>query len=131
MKVGVLGSGDVATTLAAGLVVNGHDVMLGTRTATKLAEWAKQNSTVQIGSFADSAKFGEVIVLAVKGTAAQAALRAANAVNLAGKTIMDATNPIADEPPTNGVLKFFTSLDESSMERLQREFSDANFVKAF
>jgi 8-hydroxy-5-deazaflavin:NADPH oxidoreductase len=131
MKIGVLGSGDVAKTLAAGFVANGHSVMLGTRTATKLAEWSGKNSAVQIGSFADSAKFGEVIALAVKGTAAQAALRAANPVNLAGKTVIDATNPIADEPPTNGVLKYFTSLDESSMERLQREFNDANFVKAF
>ena len=131
MKVGVLGSGDVAKTLAAGFVASGHGVMLGTRTATKLAEWARQNSTVQIGSFADAAKFGEVIALAVKGTAAQAALRAASTLNLAGKTVIDATNPIADEPPINGVLKFFTNLDESSMERLQREFGDANFVKAF
>lgn len=131
MKVGVLGSGDVAKTLAAGFVANGHGVMMGTRTATQLAEWVTQNSAVQIGSFADSAKFGEVIALAVKGTAAQAALRAAGAVNLAGKTVIDATNPIADEPPVNGVLRYFTSLDESSMERLQREFGDANFVKAF
>ncbi len=131
MKIGVLGSGDVAKTLAAGFVANGHSVMLGTRTATKVAEWARKNSAVQIGSFADSAKFGEVIALAVKGTAAQAALRAANTVNLSGKTVIDATNPIADEPPSNGVLRYFTSLDESSMERLQREFHDANFVKAF
>ncbi len=131
MKIGVLGSGDVAKTLAAGFVANGHSVMLGTRTASKIADWARKNSAVQIGSFADSAKFGEVIALAVKGTAAQAALRAADTVNLAGKTIIDATNPIADEPPINGVLKYFTSLDESSMERLQREFHDANFVKAF
>lgn len=131
MKIGVLGSGDVAKTLAAGFVANGHSVMLGTRTPTKVAEWARKNSAVQIGSFADSAKFGEVIALAVKGTAAQAALRAANTVNLSGKTVIDATNPIADEPPSNGVLRYFTSLDESSMERLQREFHDANFVKAF
>ena len=131
MKVGVLGSGDVAKALAAGFVANGHDVMLGTRTAIKLADWAKQNPKVQISSFADSAKFGELIALAVKGTAAQAALRSAKAENLAGKTVIDATNPIADEPPTNGVLKFFTNLDESSMERLQGEFGKANFVKAF
>ena len=70
-------------------------------------------------------------MLAVKGTVAAEALRAAGAANLSGKTIIDATNPIADAPPTNGVLKFFTSLDESSMERLQREFPDAHFVKAF
>lgn len=131
MNIGVLGSGDVAKTLAVGLVANGHSVMLGTRTAAKLAEWAREHSTVQVGSFADTAKFGEVLVLAVKGTAAQAALRAAQAENLTGKTVIDATNPIADEPPVNGVLKYFTSANESSMERLQREFADANFVKAF
>lgn len=67
----------------------------------------------------------------VKGTVAADALRAAGAANLAGKPVIDATNPIADSPPTNGVLKFFTNLDESSMERLQREFPDARFVKAF
>jgi predicted dinucleotide-binding enzyme len=59
------------------------------------------------------------------------ALRAAGAANLAGKPVIDATNPIADAPPVNGVLKFFTNLDESLMERLQREFGDARFVKAF
>lgn len=131
MKVGVLGSGDVAKALAAGFVAGGHVVMLGTRTASKLAEWTRHNSSVAIGSFADAAKFGEVIALAVKGTAAHAALRAANPANLVGKTIIDATNPIADAPPVNGVLKYFTSLDESSMERLQREFGEAHFVKAF
>jgi len=108
-----------------------NQLLQATRTVIKLAERAKQNPKVRIGSFADSAKFGELIALAVKGTAAQAALHAANAENLAGKTVMDATNPIADEPPINGILKFFTNLDESSMERLQREFGDANFVKAF
>jgi hypothetical protein len=58
-------------------------------------------------------------------------LRAANAANLAGKPVIDATNPIADAPPSNGVLKFFTNLDESLMERLQREFGNVRFVKAF
>jgi hypothetical protein len=58
-------------------------------------------------------------------------LRAAGAPNLAGKPVIDATNPIADAPPTNGVLKFFTNHDESLMERLQREFEGAHLVKAF
>jgi hypothetical protein len=48
---------------------------------------------------------------------------------VAGKPVIDATNPIADSPPVNGVLKFFTSLDESLMERLQREFADARLVR--
>jgi predicted dinucleotide-binding enzyme len=131
MKVGVLGSGDVAKVLAAGFLKHGHDVMIGSRTSTKLADWAKANPKGATGSFADAAKFGELVVLAVKGTAALDALRAANASNVAGKPVIDATNPIADAPPANGVLKFFTNLDESLMERLQREFGSARFVKAF
>lgn len=131
MKVGLIGSGDVAKVLGSGLLKHGHDVMMGTREIGKLSEWAKQNPKGKTGSFADAAKFGELVVLAVKGTAAAEALRAAGAANLAGKTVMDVTNPIADAPPTNGVLKFFTSLDESLMERLQREFASARFVKAF
>src|SRR5262249_40032919 len=65
------------------------------------------------------------------GAVAAVALCAAGESNLAGKTVIDATNPIADAPPVNGVLKFFTDLDESLMERLQSEFESARFVKAF
>src|SRR6266581_2357616 len=131
MKVGVLGSGDVAKTLASGFLKHGHDVMMGTREPAKLKEWAGKNPKGKVGSFADAAKTGELVVLAVKGTASAEALRAAGASNLSGKTVVDVTNPIADAPPTNGVLKFFTSLDESLMERLQREFAGAKLVKAF
>jgi 8-hydroxy-5-deazaflavin:NADPH oxidoreductase len=131
MKIGVIGSGDVAKVLASGFLKHGHQVVIGTRDTAKLAEWGKQNSNGRIGSFQDAAQFGEVVVLAVKGTVASDALRAAGAQNLAGKTIIDATNPIADLPPVNGVLRFFTNLDESLMERLQREFQTAHFVKAF
>jgi predicted dinucleotide-binding enzyme len=131
MKVGVLGSGDVAKALGGGLLKHGHDVMLATRTPAKLADWAKQNPKARVGGFADAARFADLVILAVKGTTAQEALRAAGAANLAGKPVVDATNPIADAPPVNGVLKFFTNLDESLMERLQREFAQARFVKAF
>src|SRR5262249_50491917 len=131
MKVGVLGSGDVAKVLASGLLKHGHDVMLGTRTTSKLTDWAKQNPKGGVGGFAEAAKFGELVVLAVKATGAADALRAAGAANLGGKPVIDATTPIAAAPPVNGVLKFFTNLDESLMERLQREFAEAHFVKAF
>src|SRR5439155_26540635 len=131
MKAGILGSGDVGKALAAGFLKHGHEVMLGTREPAKVADWLKQNPKARVGSFADSAKFGEVVVLAVKGIVTAEALRAAGAANLAGKPVIDATNPIADAPPVNGVLKFFTNLDESLMERLQREFAEARFVKAF
>jgi len=131
MKVGVLGSGDVAKVLASGFLKHGHEVMMGTRTPAKLTDWTKQNPKGRVGSFDDAAKFAELVVLAVKGTAAADALRAAGAGNLARKPVIDATNPIADLPPTNGVLRFFTTLEESLMERLQREFESARFVKAF
>jgi 8-hydroxy-5-deazaflavin:NADPH oxidoreductase len=131
VKVGVLGSGDVAKVLAGGFLKHGHEVVMGTRTTAKLAEWQKQNPKGKVGSFADAAKFGELVVLAVKGNAAAEVLLAAGTKNLDGKPIIDATNPIADAPPTNGVLKFFTHLDESLMERLQQEFPTAHFVKAF
>jgi 8-hydroxy-5-deazaflavin:NADPH oxidoreductase len=131
MKIGILGSGDVAKALAAGFLAHGHEVMLGTRESSRLAEWAAKNAGARIGSFSDAAAFGEPVVLAVKGSAAATVLRLAGEPNLAGKTVIDATNPIADAPPENGVLKFFTSLDQSLMEQLQREFPDANLVKAF
>ncbi len=131
MKVGVLGSGDVAKALAEGFIKHGHQTMVGTRDTAKLAEWKRSNPKAQVGSFSETAAFGEVLALAVKGSAAADVLRAAGNANLAGKLVMDACNPIADVPPMNGVLKFFTTLDESLMERLQREFPKAHFVKAF
>jgi hypothetical protein len=131
MKVGVLGSGSVAQTLAAGFIKHGHQAMIGTRDKAKLADWLKTNPAAQVGSVSDTAAFGEVVVLAVKGSAAADVLRTAGMANLAGKLVMDACNPIADTPPVNGVLKFFTTLDDSLMERLQREFPQAHFVKAF
>jgi 8-hydroxy-5-deazaflavin:NADPH oxidoreductase len=131
MKIGIIGSGDVARTLTGGFLRHGHEVMLGTRTPSKLAEWATKNPKARIANFSEAARFGGLVILAVKGAAAADALRAAGAANLAGKPVIDATNPIADAPPTNGVLKFFTNLDESLMERLQREFGDVRFVKAF
>ena len=130
-KVGILGSGVVAKALAVGFLKHGHEVVLGTRSPDKLADWAAQNPTGHVGSFADSAKFAELVVLAVKGSVAEDALRAAGMANLTGKPVIDGTNPIADDPPANGVLRFFTDLNDSLMERLQREFGGVHFVKAF
>jgi hypothetical protein len=131
MKVGILGSGDVGKALGEGFLKHGHEVTLGTRDAGKLAEWAKAHPKARIGGLEEAAKFGETIVLAVKGNAAAKALKAAGTANLAGKTIVDATNPTTEEPPVDGVLKFFTDLNESQMERLQKQFPDARLVKAF
>lgn len=131
MRVGILGSGDVAKALAAGFIKYGHQVTFGTRNIGKLKDFAAQHKAVQVASFADAAKFGDIVVLAVKGGVAADVLKAAGAGNLAGKPVIDVTNPIAEAPPVNGVLKFFTSLDQSLMEQLQAAFPGAHFVKAY
>lgn len=131
MKVGVLGSGDVAKVLAGGFLKHGHEVKIGSRSPAKLADWSAQNPGSSNGTFAEAAQFGEMIVLAVKGKVASEALTLAGMGNLAGKIVIDACNPIEDAPPTNGVLRFFTDLNESLMEKLQHQFTEAHFVKAF
>src|SRR5512143_2335537 len=85
MKVGILGSGDVAKTLAGGFLQHGNEVMLGTRTPAKLAAWATAHPQARIASVTEAAGFGELVVLAVKGTAAADVLWAAGAATLAGK----------------------------------------------
>ena len=131
MRVGVLGSGDVAKTLAGGFLKHDHSVKIGSRNPAKLADWSAQNFGSSVGTFAEAAEFGELLVVAVKGIAAVEALTLAGENNLAGKTVIDACNPIADAPPDKGVLRFFTDINQSLMETLQRQFSEAHFVKAF
>jgi predicted dinucleotide-binding enzyme len=128
--IGIIGSGIVGQTLANGFLKHGYRVMLGTNTPAKRDE-LRAKTQAQVGSFQETAQFGTLLVLATKGAAAEAAITAAGAGNFAGKTVIDTTNPIADAPPVNGVLRFFTSLDDSLMERLQRQVPDARFVKAF
>src|SRR6188768_1587206 len=131
-KVGIIGSGIVGQTLANGLVKHGYDVTIGTNTASKREELkSKTNGKVKIGSFEDAARIGEIVVVATKGTAAEAAVKAAGIANLNGKTVIDTTNPIADAPPVHGVLQYFTSQNESLMERLQALAAEAQFVKSF
>ena len=131
-KAGILGSGIVGQTLANGFLKNGYEVMIGTGDVTKLAEWkASAGQNASVGSFSEAAMFGDLVILAVKGTAAMEGIKKAGAANLAGKTVIDTTNPIADAPPENGVLRYFTGLDESLMEMLQKAYPELHFVKAF
>jgi predicted dinucleotide-binding enzyme len=129
-KIGIIGSGIVGQTLAKGFLKHGYAVMIGTNTPAKRAD-LEVRTAARAGSFEEAAKFGDLVVLATKGLAAAAALEAAGSANLAGKTVIDTTNPIAEAPPVNGVLRFFTSLDDSLMERLQALAPQAHFVKAF
>lgn len=132
IRIGIIGSGSVGVTLANGFLKHGYDVMIGTNTNSKKDDLArKTGNRAQVGSFADTAAFGSVIVLAVKGTAAEEAVRSAGLQNFNGKTIIDTTNPIADAPPVNGVIRYFTGPNESLMERLQKLVPEARFVKCF
>jgi hypothetical protein len=132
MKIGIIGSGMVAQTLGAGFIKHGHEVTLGTRNPEKLTEWKSANGNkANVSSFEEAAKYGEILVLAVQGKSAESALALAGVSNLHGKTILDATNPISDKPPVNGVLNFFTDINSSLMEQLQAKYPDVNFVKAF
>lgn len=133
MKVGIIGSGLVGRVLGTAFLAEGHEVMVGTRNLAKaeVAKWKKENDKGQVGTFADTAKFGEILVLAVNGSVAEDAIKQAGIENFNNKPIIDATNPIASAPPVNGVLKFFTNLDESLMERIQRLIPRGKVVKAF
>src|ERR1700733_7439357 len=120
MKIGILGSGDVAKSLAAGFIKHGHQVVFGTRDPGKLKDFLANHQGARAASFAEAAKFGDLVVLAGKGAAAVDALKSAGGSNLAGNPVIDATNPIADAPPQNGVLKFFTNLDQSLLATAKR-----------
>ena len=131
-KVAVLGSGQVGEVLGNGFLQHGYAVMRGSREPAKLAAWKSgAKGEASIGTFAEAAAWADVVVLAVKGTAAEAVVDQAGVANLANKTIIDTTNPIADAPPQNGVIVYFTNPNESLMERLQKKAPTARFVKAF
>lgn len=133
MKIGILGSGIVGRVLASAFLSEGHSVMLGTRNISKdeITKWQNENSEGLLGSFQETAQFGEIIVLAVSGLAVEDAIKLAGHEHFFEKVVIDATNPIAAVPPDNGVLKFFTTLENSLMERIQQILPDARLVKAF
>lgn len=125
MKVAVLGSGVVGDTLSAGFAKHGHAVMRGSRDPGKL------KGDHECGTFEQCAAWGDAVVLAVKGSAAESIVKSI-ASAIAGKLVIDSTNPIADgPPPKSGVLEYFTAQNESLMERLQKLAPTAKLVKAF
>jgi len=130
MKIGIIGSGGVAQTLGTGFLTKGHEVMLGTRDTSKLVEWiTKSGANASVGSFADAAKFGEVVLVSVLGDAALSALNLAGEANFKGKTVIDLTNPLdfsGGLPP-----KFTATVGASLGEQIQKALPDANVVKAF
>ncbi len=132
MKVGVLGSGDVGKRLAEGFAVRGHEVVIGTRTPGKpdLVQWASAlPGKVSIASLADAARDGQLLVLAVHGDAALAAVESAGTAHFAGKVLIDVTNPLVFSkgmPPS-----LFVGTTDSLGERIQHAVPTAKVVKAF
>jgi 8-hydroxy-5-deazaflavin:NADPH oxidoreductase len=128
MKIGILGSGDVAKSLGRGFISRGHRVMLGTREASKLADWRKENPTASAGSFSEAAAFGELVVLATFGMATQSAIEQSGVQNFDGKIVIDSTNPLRfdDKGPHLAI-----GGDDSLGERVQKALPNARVVKAF
>lgn len=133
MKVGILGSGSVAQSLAHGLVQGGHEVRFGTRDpgSEKLSDWRKQHprARVSVGSYAEAAEFGELVIIATLGVATPDALEAAGPGRFRGKTVLDATNPLlfpGEGPPTLSV-----GHTDSEGEQVQRLLPQARVVKVF
>ena len=133
MKVGIIGSGIVGQVLAIAFKSEGHEVVLGTRNPDKkeLGDFKSDHPSIRVATFEDTAAGGELLVLATAGTAVEEAIRMAGLHNFTNKVVIDATNPIDHQPPVNGVLKFFTDINNSLMERIQQLIPDAKLVKAF
>lgn len=133
MKVAVLGSSIVGRVLATAFLKEGHEVSMGTRDVAKkeATDWKAQNPSGQVALFENAINFGELIVLAIPGGAAEEAIKSWGTALLANKLVIDATNPIAAAPPQDGVLQYFTGPNESLMEKLQALAPNARFVKAF
>ena len=141
MKIGIIGTGVVGKTLAAKLVVIGHEVIVGTRNINEtlarkdkdmggnppFGEWQKQHPGVKLGTFEQAAKHGEVIISATSGSAALEPLRLAGAANLKGKVLMEVSNPLdfsKGMPPTLSIVN-----TDSLGEQIQRAFPEVMVVK--
>ncbi|HLY18020.1 MAG TPA: NAD(P)-binding domain-containing protein [Bryobacteraceae bacterium] len=133
MRVGILGSGTVGQVLGAGFIKHGHQAMIGTRDPKKeeVAAWVRETPGAKSGTFEEAARFGDLIVLAALGRAVGSIIDLAGPGNLVGKTVIDATNPLADEPPVKGVLRYTTGPNESLGEWVQAKLPAARVVKAF
>jgi predicted dinucleotide-binding enzyme len=129
--VAVLGTGDVGRTLAAGFLAKNYTVTMGSRDGTKAAAVDEAfGEDIDVRTFKEAVEVAEIVVLAVRGSAAEG-LAGELSGELAGKLVIDVTNPISDEAPENGVLHFFTSLDQSLCERIQDAAPEARVVKAW
>ncbi|WP_055587648.1 NADPH-dependent F420 reductase [Streptacidiphilus griseoplanus] len=131
MRFAVIGTGGVGRTLGSRLLTLGHEVALGSRTKDNAAAlaWAEQSGPAgRSGTFADAAAFGEIVVNATSGTVSLQALTAAGAGNLAGKVLLDVSNPLVFGP--DGAVTLDPVNTDSTGEQIQRAFPEARVVKS-
>jgi predicted dinucleotide-binding enzyme len=129
-RIGILGSGDVGRALGRGFAERGWDVLLGTGEPEKLERWRDETEgNVSVGSFADAASHGDVVVLAVRGEAALDVVEEVGPEHFAGRLVLDATNPLDFSGGMPPHLLFGGT--DSLGERIQAALPEANVVKCF
>lgn len=128
--VGIVGSGDVGKALAKGFASRDWAVTIGTRSPEKLEDWLGETTgDISIGTFDETADFGDVLVLAVRGDVAEDAMELADPAKFSGKLVLDATNPLdfsGDGPPD-----LFVGGTDSLGEQIQDRLPEATVVKCF
>jgi len=142
MKIGIIGTGMVGQVLAAKLAADGHTVVVGTRNPAEtlartspdgygnppFAAWQRAHPAVKLGTFAEAATHGEVLLNAASGGGSIQALTAAGAGNLEGKILIDIANPLdfsKGMPPSLSVCN-----TDSLAEQIQRAFPGLKVVKS-
>lgn len=129
LKIGIIGSGTAGRTLGSAFAKAGHRVCLGTRDPPKLAEWqTKTGARASVGSGAEAARFGDVVILSVLGTAMQSVIETAGADAFGDKIVIDASDPLDMSGDRPGL---FVGCTDSLGERVQRLLPRARVVKAF
>lgn len=145
MKIGIIGTGGVGQTLASKLFTLGHEVMIGTRDVNEklqnetrdhygnapFAEWYKQNKQINLGTFAEAAEFGQMIINATEGLHSIDALQKAKEQNLKFKVLVDISNPLDFSKGMPPSLYPQLSNTNSLAEEIQKTFADARVVKTF
>jgi 8-hydroxy-5-deazaflavin:NADPH oxidoreductase len=140
MQIAVIGTGIVGRTVAEAFARVGNEVTVGTRDpaatmartdpdgSRAYAIWAADHPAVSLATFSEAASRSSLVVNATEGVASLAALGAAGDSNLAGKVLIDVSNPLDFSqgfPPS-----IFVPNTDSLAEEIQRTFPDALVVKA-
>jgi 8-hydroxy-5-deazaflavin:NADPH oxidoreductase len=143
MKISIIGTGTVGQAIASKLIELGYDVMLGTRNVQEklsnnekdaygnppFSEWNKSNARVKLGSFEEAASFGKLVVNATHGGSSIAALRLAGSKNLAGKILIDISNPLDFSKGMPPSLLPGLHNTNSLGEEIQKTFPEVKVVK--